>query len=482
MRWRRWWAIVVGSSQKAASQLLPSRSSLLRSVVVYVAGALACAPAAPPPVRVSAVRAPPAAASTVAVEASPPMASPTAAPLATCAPLSLALPEVAHEEGLDVDVPDLVDASASLAPFYEKLAAVMRGTAKRPVRIAMYGDSNLTMDWITGHLRRKQQARFGDGGHGWVSVGKPWEWYHHMDVHHGAWMESWLHFAVSTSPPQDHLVGFAGIAGQSLHAGARAWVGTADAGAPVGTTASRFDVYYLARPHAGSFSIVADGKVVDAVDAAAATPHAEFRALTLDDAPHRVSVVAAGNDPVRLFGITLERESGIVVDSLGCGAISARHMAEREDQGLNADLLAHRGYDLVLELVGTNMWEPSLLAGYWRTILATHRKATPDVGVVLMSPPDTADKLTAWHSDPRIVKAGALKATIAAAEQVAFWDFRGAMGGDLSIVRFRRREMAWSDLIHLTEKGAAYMADRIDLALMRGFAAWLEVHPGAGCP
>jgi len=55
------------------------------------------------------------------------------------------------------------------------------------------------------------------------------------------------------------------------------------------------------------------------------------------------------------------------------------------------------------------------------------------------------------------------------------------MGGDLSIVRFRRHQMAWVDLIHLTEKGAAYMADRIDYALMHGFARWLEEHPDAGC-
>jgi hypothetical protein len=177
-----------------------------------------------------------------------------------------------------------------------------------------------------------------------------------------------------------------------------------------------------------------------------------------------------------------ETGPGVVVDSLGCGAVSAKHIANREDRSLNEAMLAHRKYDLVLELVGSNMFEPKELEGEWATIIGTHRAVRPDVGFVMMSPPDMAQTMASPHSEPRIVKVSQLKREIAAHLGVAFWDFRQAMGGDLSIVRFRRHKMAWVDLIHLTEKGAAYMADRIDHALMRGFSRWLETHPDAGCP
>ena len=401
-----------------------------------------------------------------------------------CPAIDFPLPSIAHEDGIDVDVPDLEDASESLAPFYEKLARLLRGRATDHIRIAMYGDSNMTRDFITGHMRRFWQGRLGDAGHGWVSMGRPWEWYRHMDVRHGAFLKSWKHFAVSTAPAADHLIGFAGIAAQSIDPNAVAYVQTADAGAPVGTTASTFEVYWLSRLEAGTFKVVADHQTIDEIDAFGYEPHVEFQRYELGDAPHRFSLVA-GVGPVRLFGVTMERmpETGpsVVVDSLGCGAMSAKHMANREDRSLNEAMLAHRKYDLVFELVGSNMFEPKELLDEWATVIGTHRAVRPDVGFVMMSPPDMAQTMASTHSEPRIVKVGKLKREIAAQLGVAFWDFRQAMGGELSIQRFRRHQMAWSDLIHLTEKGAAYMADRIDLALVRGFSRWLEKHPDAGC-
>ena len=62
----------------------------------------------------------------------------------------------------------------------------------------MYGDSNLTADYLTGRLRRQLQARFGDGGHGYVALSRPWEWYSHNDVHHDGDWKKWKAVATST--------------------------------------------------------------------------------------------------------------------------------------------------------------------------------------------------------------------------------------------------------------------------------------------
>jgi hypothetical protein len=82
----------------------------------------------------------------------------------------------------DVPLPAIVDDSSDLAPFYERLARLARGKAKDHVRIAVYGDSNMTMDFITGQMRRLFQAKFGDGGHGYVAMARPWGWYRHWVV------------------------------------------------------------------------------------------------------------------------------------------------------------------------------------------------------------------------------------------------------------------------------------------------------------
>ena len=430
---------------------------------------------APPPPKVAA---PPAASTAAPKEAS----LPPPAKVEECKPIETQLPEIAHED-FDVDVPEIEDATAeAMAPLYEKMALLLRGKATDHIRIGMYGDSNMTMDWITGRIRRLLQQKYGDAGHGFVALAKPWTWYHHNDVKHDLWLDSWINFAVSTAPAVDHLVGFAGIAAQSKHEGAVTWVETAPLGNPIGTTASRFDLYYLQRKGAGTFKVVVDGAKLQDVDAAGDVPTAQFLHFELPDAAHKVTFVATSNKPVRLFGLSLERGTpSFVVDSLGCGALSAQQMAEREDQTINEQTLAHRHYDLVLDLVGTNMWDAAKLPLHWKTILDTHKKAMPGAAIMMMSPPDTAESVSAPHSDKRIVMVADLKRKIAAENKVAFWDFRGAMGGDLSIVRFKRHKMAWGDLIHFNDKGAAYMADRIVYAIWRDFMKWLEKHPQAGC-
>jgi hypothetical protein len=81
------------------------------------------------------------------------------------------------------------DPSKSLCRFYRDLKTLDDRRADNPdkkVRILHYGDSILTTDELSGRVRRTLQRRFGDGGHGFVLLGKPWRWYHHLDIDHGA--------------------------------------------------------------------------------------------------------------------------------------------------------------------------------------------------------------------------------------------------------------------------------------------------------
>ena len=68
----------------------------------------------------------------------------------------------------------IVDEAHDLDSFYARVSPVsVRGKAKDHVRIAVYGDSNMTMDFITGSMRRLLQGKYGDGGHGYVAMGRP---------------------------------------------------------------------------------------------------------------------------------------------------------------------------------------------------------------------------------------------------------------------------------------------------------------------
>src|SRR5690606_27501618 len=158
---------------------------------------------------------------------------------------------------------------------------------------------------LTGQMRRTLQAAHGDAGHGFVSFGRPWSHYKHMDVRHEM-KRGWQPYACSTHPTPDRLYGIAGIAAESSSVGAVTWVATAGEDAPIGRTASRFAVFFLRGERWGKFDIVADGEVVRSVDSHAAAIGLGVERFELDDAPHRIEIVARDRqNRVRMFGIAL---------------------------------------------------------------------------------------------------------------------------------------------------------------------------------
>ncbi|MDF2694141.1 MAG: putative periplasmic protein, partial [Labilithrix sp.] len=155
--------------------------------------------------------------------------TPSAAAVSTCAPLEaakIAPLATCTANVVKTPVPEIEDKSHSLAPLFDRLAEIERGAGKRPLRIGIYGDSNLTSDFLPGHLRRVLQARYGDAGHGWVSLSKPWGSYRHEDVTHAGFWPMFKLYAPTTHLVGDRQYGFANMAAQSSEIGAAAWAAT----------------------------------------------------------------------------------------------------------------------------------------------------------------------------------------------------------------------------------------------------------------
>jgi len=409
---------------------------------------------------------------------SPPSNPESTAP--ACGPLQVEPPPLITST-IDTEVPGIVDPGGAMEPFYERMACLLRGTAKDHVRIAVYGDSNMTMDWITGEMRRTLQERYGDGGHGYIALARPWRWYKHMDVRSGQLEKDWTAFAVSTHPAQDHCYGFAGIAARSERQGATTWVETAQEPSPVGTRASRFELYYLRKPGGGDFEIRLDGHTVETVRTDNPGVAAGFHAFSAPDGPHRVEIIALTPSPVVLFGITLERSApSVVIDSLGVGAVSGPLLL-RQDPAVMKASLERRGYDLVILLLGSNQVWPVMYERWMAELVDRFRQALPHAAVLIMTPVDQVESPTATRSAPNLALVARQNRQIAIDNRIAFWDFRGAMGGDAAIVKFMATGMGQADGIHLTPKGAAYMGRRMVYAIWRDLNRYLQAHPSAGC-
>lgn len=405
----------------------------------------------------------------------------------SCPPISrAAMTEVALDTNVvKSPVPEIEGDRGLLVPLHEKLGRIARGSNEH-VRIAVYGDSNMTPDFITGAMRRELQTRFGDAGHGFVAAVRPWPWYLHVDVRHGVTKEgTWKVISTSTDPIKDRLYGFANMAGESGEGNARTWVMTREPSAKEpnlpGTRASSAEIFFLRRPAGGSFSILVDGKKTEDVVASQRATEAGFARATFADGPHIVEAVVRNGHKVRFFGIALERDvPGIVVDSLGTGALNYEQLGRVEESTRRA-MLKERDYDLVVFLLGTNMFAPDMHEKWVKTALTSFRAALPNTPLMLMSPPDVGKGPKDWNSDPRIAKMAQLFREIARAEHLLYWDFFEAMGGTGSMKHFAKNQIALRDFVHLGWKGGSLMGRRFAHELVRGFSAYVSEHPEAGC-
>ena len=351
--------------------------------------------------------------------------------------------------------------------------------------LAVYGDSNGTMDYMSGEMRRILQTSHGDAGHGFVALARPWPWYRHQyvvaDYNHDAWSA----FTVTThpTPALDPWYGQGLIVAQSKQTGAATWVATAPDGAPIGTHAGHFEVWYLAWPPGGGFDVKIDGDVVAGADTHSdGEPRFAFVEANVADGPHKMTVVTRSAKPVRLLGAVVERDgAGFEVDGLGVGSLNCL-CALRESEELDAQILAHRPYDLVVFHIGSNTWNPAVMdpVACMKEEIARFRRAIPGVSILIMTPPDWGEGGAKW-TPGWMRKAEEQLRRVADEAPAAFFDFRRAMGGEGSMARFEDRGMTQGDGIHFNQKGGAYVGQRVVDALGRGFAAWAHDHPRAGC-
>jgi hypothetical protein len=385
-------------------------------------------------------------------------------------------------------VPPIEDAAGSLASYFERLAITERVLAggrkpSRFLRIGIYGDSNLTSDFLPAHLRRVLQARYGDAGHGWISLSRPWGSYRHEDVAMAGFWPMFKLFAPTTHPVRDKHYGFANMAAQSSEPGAAAWAATAkDPKAVVGRAVSSFELHYLKQPFGGTFHVEVDRKNVREITTRATSFEAGIETFEVDDGPHELRTVVRGDGPVRWFGASLDRPQiteGVQIDSLGAGALNYERLGWPAPETRRPQL-EKRAYDLVVVWLGMNVMFVPPNRQYVKDFVAAVHEASPRTPILLLAPGDTV-KDGATKSDPRIVAVVKQIREVAAEMQVAFWDFREAMGGDGSIIGFTRRGLTGADHIHFGPEGSKLMGDRLLCALDASFRTWLEAHPTSGC-
>lgn len=367
----------------------------------------------------------------------------------------------------------------ALASFHAALQALAEGRdSDGKVRVAMYGASGTAADVSVGYLRTYLQARFGDGGPGFVPLAPISKWYRHSEVVVKAskgWRKETAHTA------KGRRDGFYGLLGASFTAtAAKQWTQvTPKDGSASCQGIAHAELFFLRQPGGGSFSVVVDDGPAEVVSTTGEVIEPGYHALALEPGPHTVRIETLDAAEVRVFGIVLERpDPGVVVDVLGIdGARGRSHLEWNESVWV--DNLRRRAPDLYTLSYGTNESVDAALsiplyAEDLREQLRRFRRALPEASCVLLGPVDFP-----IVEDGRILPRPVLREIVEAQRQVAaeegcgFWDGLAFMGGELSMPAWVTSDppLARKDHLHYTRRGGARKGMALADAFMQGLDA-----------
>jgi lysophospholipase L1-like esterase len=380
-------------------------------VVIPAARIAASAPAAPP-VADAPAAAPPVIEASVATPAADPVAGESGAsiapePVAASALLepqvvTLPLEQDAAKQGSESD-PSAPPAPTDTGSITANSVADNGGDARGRDAIApgenglvilQIGDSHTSADFLSGELRKRLQQRYGNGGVGYITAGKP-----HIGVRSATLKvgvsSGWTYHAIQKSDniAEFWLSGFNAVtsaAGEAL---------TFTSDAPV--SFDSIEIETLRQPGGGSIDISIDGSVKSTfdLDAKKAEPIVlRFKPDgTSADNVRQVEIKtrSAGHVAIASIGIYNKR-SGLSYNNIGYPGATV-DLVNKFDKTLMADDLRRLNPQIVVISFGTNeASKPNLdLVHYeqnYEKVVGKIKAALPAAEIVLIGPPDGAER------------------------------------------------------------------------------------------
>ncbi|MEO8026626.1 MAG: GDSL-type esterase/lipase family protein [Bryobacteraceae bacterium] len=366
---------------------------------------------------------------------------------------------------------NLLDPSRSLDHFYASLLNTEQGKAGGVTRVLHYGDSPTTADLITADARAMLQKKYGDAGHGFVLIGRPWAWYGHRGIEITS--ANWKIDPATTPEIKDGLYGLGGVSFRG-GPGAMARLTLKD------RKHTEVEIAYLAQPGGGTFTVEADTADValGSTDTDSETKGPAFVKYPLPADTKNITIrVKSGN--VRLYGASLTKDTpGIVYNSLGLNGAYVSVLARMFNAQHWTEELRHYDPDLVIVNYGTNesVYPKFLDSAYekeMKEIVRRLRGALPRASILVMSPMDRGQRESGGHIGtvavmPRLI---ALEQQVALETNCAFFNTFEAMGGLGTMGRWYEAEprLVGADFIHPMPAGAKIVGNLLYDALVTGY-------------
>jgi lysophospholipase L1-like esterase len=373
--------------------------------------------------------------------------------------------QAADEVTHDLASPLAFDNPAGLIAFFETLYQARQHPA--PVHVLQFGDSHTASDDWVNAMRQLAQAKFGDGGPGFVDPGLPFRGYRRYDAR-GSSSFFW-HTDGTMKSPGDGRVGF-GISMETERPGQTVTLDAAGA---------RTTLYYLQEAGGGVMNLSVDGSDSTEVVASGDSP---LGVWTHDGGagPARYTLRTASSAPVRLLGWAVDNPAGITWETMGINGAQAGIMNGWDDP-LFAALMASRTPALVILAYGTNEalsphFTPDEYRETFRNVIQKVRRATPVASILVVGPPDCyLRRRRSLGPFPWLDQVIEIQRRVATEQGCAFWDWRQRMGGVGSKQQWVLSGYAQADYVHFTGAGYQLLGRALFSDLMLQYETFVKV-------
>jgi lysophospholipase L1-like esterase len=388
--------------------------------------------------------------------------------------VSAAAPAAIAAEAATAAIED--PSGVALDGFFAALVRTESGEPGALTRVMHVGDSSIGLDGLPHALRRRMQARFGDGGAGFVLLDRESENYRNQaaTMTSSGWSICYIAYKCDAG-------GRYGYAGHVVRAGAgaRTRIDTRTRGAS-GRTVSSYELWYRAEPQGGGLVMRVDGGDPLVVETVADAPIDRWHTIDVTPGAHRFELAARGDGRPRAYGVVLETDGpGVVWDTLSMIGAFARRLSWWNAEHLAAQV-AHRRPDLLVFGFGGNdlrrfaaaeLERPEFVAEL-RGVLQRLRAGRPGLACLVVGLNDHA-RAGKYDIHPKYMReAVAAQREAAFAEGCAFFDATLAMGGFGSIRRWRAQGLAEPDMQHLSMRGRDRLGEMIFTATLARFDAY----------
>lgn len=372
-----------------------------------------------------------------------------------------------HKDGVESIVDMSAGGSAGMETFYSALDSA----SKRPVRIAVLGDSYIESDLMTAMLRELLQERFGGTGCGYVPITSMTA-KSRVTLHHS--FEGWEEYkAIEYNRYQNS---FNTITGNYFTASRGAWVNMVGSDYYYSRTATctNSSFYYMGETGQARVSAYINGGLSQQFVLDDYSPVAKV--TVKGDTIKSVKWVVNDVSGMVFLGASMDCDKGVIVDNFGMRSARGLHLNNLTERNLAA-FHKVRPYDLIIIMYGLNIagkgkTDKDFIA-YCNEMTANFEKmkrTMPSTSFLLVGCSDRAERRSdGFHTMGSVLALIQAQKRVAINSRISFWNLYEAMGGEGSIVNMVNNGEAARDYTHVTRKGSDRIAHWLYNALMLGY-------------